>query len=215
MPTKDKEKQQKDQQDRAITQKTDDAIAQQRAFSDQLKTIATLQPSQLPKKSRTEPSTAPAFQPIKIKKRKDWDLILAAFNAIKGMRIDEKTGALIFPSHDAAVGFFEKQASAGYAFFVAEYIDGHLSGFKMFSCGDRKFYQGTLDDIKKQLEAAMKQDPQNIKALEGLELVKEIIKKESAATLGEDNPANKMRGSLKEKRSENSLEPSPSPKGAR
>lgn len=203
---KDKEQQQKEQEDRVI--------AHQRALSDQLKTIVTPTPSPAPKKKSKTPS--PEFQPLKIKKRKDWDLILKDFNTIKGMSIDEKTGALIFPSHDAAVAFFEKQAIAGYEFFVAEYIGGQPSGFHLFSCGDGDLYKGTLEEIREQLEIAIKENPQNTKASAGLESLKDIIEAASA-TLGDDNPTNKMRDSLNEGRGENLLEPSssPSPKGAR
>lgn len=213
MPKEDELKQ---QQADALTKKNNEAIALQKTMGEQLKTMATVKPSEPLKKRKSE---SPAeFRPtLKTKKQKDWDLILEAFKAIDGMRIDEKTGALIFPSHESSVNFFTEQAKMGREFFVAEYVDDKPTGFHLFSCGNKQIYQGTLDEIKAELEAEIKKNPTNTSASEGLLQIEEAIK----ATLVND-PTNKMRGALQENR-ENKEATSPSassipentPKGTR
>ena len=193
---------------------TNDAIAQQRALSEELKAMTTFASNASQKKIKKE-KRAEFCPTLQTKKCKNWDLILAAFKKLEGMMIDKKSGALIFESHEAAVEFFLKQAKAGYEFFVSEYIGDQPSGFHFFSCGDQQLYQGTLKEIKAQLEAEIQKNPTNNKAFEGLKLVNENIKE---ADVLNDNPANKMRNTLKENRHDNvepTSGPSPSTKSTR
>lgn len=85
--------------------------------------------------------------------------IYAKENDIKGS--DKKNG-LVFPSHDAAITFFEKQAVVqNLPFCATKYENGKPAEpeFHVFSCGNYTLYQGTYASILKDLSEAAKTDP--------------------------------------------------------
>ena len=121
----------------------------------------------------------------------DWQAIIVDYKKEFGCGPDEKTGVLIFPTMDAAIQFFDKQAKPPNKreFLATEYVNGVAKDFHLFSCGDERLYQGTFAEIKAQLEKALKDHPENAKTLAGLKLI--------AARMPGANAVSEMREQLK------------------
>ncbi|KTD61349.1 hypothetical protein [Legionella spiritensis] len=79
-------------------------------------------------------------------------------------------GTLNFPSREAAVQFFEKQAQKGRQFLANELG----TDFHVFSTGDGQLYKGTLSEIQAQLKDAIQQNPGNEKTQAGLDLINRL-----------------------------------------
>lgn len=120
----------------------------------------------------------------------NWKKIVKAYKEEFKQEPREEDGVLVFPSKEAAINFFEKQAAQNLEFFVTEVTpEGQPTGFHMYSCGNGQLYKGSLQEIQKQLQDALKQDPQNDKLNNGLKMIQN--------RMGiEQNPASKMRGAL-------------------
>lgn len=104
---------------------------------------------------------------------KDWPAILADYTNKFNKKPDE-SGTLIFPTQDDAVNFFEAQAKAERKFCAVEVVDGKRIDNYMFSCGEGKLYKGSAADIKSQLAADLKKDPNNSNLREGLDVFKKM-----------------------------------------
>ena len=89
-----------------------------------------------------------------------------------------KDNALSFPTKDDAIAFFTTQAlSEPPREFLCAEIDqsGTKTGFNVFSCGNKKLYQGSLSDIHNQLKADLAQNPDDAKTKQGLETITRFI----------------------------------------
>ena len=92
---------------------------------------------------------------------KDWQKILSAFKE-KYPETPVENNTLSFPTKDDAINFFTAQATATPpAKFLCKEIDadGKPTGFNVFSCGNSKLYQGSLQEIHEQLTADQKATP--------------------------------------------------------
>lgn len=119
----------------------------------------------------------------------DWEKILADYKkAYPKAKLDGDT--LQFESRDDAVAFFTKQATATppRTFFMREMVDGKETGFHLYSCGNGKMYQGTIDEIQKQLEAEPKTDLKAQTALESFKIMTNDAKKAALQELKKEVP---------------------------
>lgn len=81
-------------------------------------------------------------------------------------------GRLVFESQAQAVAFFKGQAQLNRSFLAsAMNEDNTPTGFHMFSCGDGQLYQGTLAEIKAQLDGALKSNPGHQQLQQGLDYI--------------------------------------------
>ena len=104
---------------------------------------------------------------------KDWPAILHDYEKQFKRKPDE-SGALVFPTPEDAVSFFEAQAKAERKFCAVEVVNGQRIDNYMFSCGEGKLYKGSAADIKSQLAADLEKDPKNSNLREGLETFKKM-----------------------------------------
>lgn len=90
---------------------------------------------------------------------------------------EESKKGLVFSSREDAVQFFTNMATQGLLFLLAEYKENKPTGFFLYSCGDGKLYQGSLRDIKKELEQVIKQSPSEHKKeiTDGLAMINQLI----------------------------------------
>lgn len=195
-----------EEQNKKLQLQQNETIAKQKAMSQELKIMTDIKPTPGLKKQKKRGEVS-FFPVIETKRSKDWVLILADYKIKYGLLPDEKTGALVFLSREEAVEFFKAQTKAGREFFTAEHIDGKPSGFYLLSCGDGELYQGTLDEINAGLEAAIKKDPTNKKALESLASLRQFI---SGNDLVSKKTTQRMRENLQDTRVEEPMK-APSP----
>ncbi|MCX7117887.1 MAG: hypothetical protein NTW94_08340 [Legionellales bacterium] len=96
--------------------------------------------------------TAPSLSmvPAPKSKKKDWDEIVAAYREAYRKEPDEH-GALVFPSREAAIAFFQVQAKALRQFLATAYKNEVPSDFHVFSCGDGVLYSGSHEQITSKL----------------------------------------------------------------
>lgn len=102
---------------------------------------------------------------------------------------------LTFDSQKEATDFFTTQAtSEPPQKFLASYVDqnGKLTGQNLFSCGNKKLYEGTFQEIQEQLKADLKQKPDDLNLQQGLEQITRLI-----------NPAVEYRSALKQAKGAN------------
>ncbi|KTD59007.1 hypothetical protein [Legionella shakespearei] len=129
------------------------------------------------------------FTPSPNTNKSDWEKIIEDY---KKKYPDEpvKDNVLVFPTREDAINFFQQQASANPPRkFLGTEIDasGKPTGFNVFSCGDGKLYQGSLNEIQDQLKEAQKAKPDDPNIKEGLAIIARAL-----------NPAQDFRAALKE-----------------
>ena len=188
-----------------------DKSTQEKIYKDQLQAlaeqqkkqndVAAMQHSMVGKPLKKETQLRPIPQA-----NKNWSAVLAAYkkdySKQNNMGVDKMTGALVFASHEDAVAFFEQQAKLGQEFLAQKYPDTAGDRFYVFSCGNKKLYQGTsLAEIKNQLDVDSKSNPGDLKIKAGLETLISILQ-------SEEKPChtNRMRTHLQDHR-ESTAEP--------
>ena len=107
----------------------------------------------------------------------DWKKLLADYKKKYPDRL-VRNNVLTFATKEDAVNFLTSQAtSEPPRKFLATEIDqnGKPTGMNMFSCGNKKLYQGSLNDIQDQLKAELKQSPGDINVKQGLDHITRLI----------------------------------------
>ncbi len=156
MPKRDEEKRRKEAEARAMEVALNEELLKRR-----------MDEEALPLKKRQKDLSEAKFTPSFKAHGKDWKKIVEEYSKQYPQGPD-KEGALVFPTMDDAVKFFTTQAKAGLRFFATQYENGAPIDFHVYSCGDKHLYQGTYAEIKAQLEAACKKDPDNTMTRDGL-----------------------------------------------
>lgn len=91
---------------------------------------------------------------------------------------------LSFETKEDAINFFTAQATGEPPRkFLASGGDqeGKLNGFNVFSCGNKKLYQGSLQDIQNQLKADLNQKPEDLNIKQGLDKITRLINPNSVS----------------------------------
>ena len=122
----------------------------------------------------------------------DWQKIIADY---KKQYPDKpiQNNVLTFTTLEDAINFFTAQAAhEPPRKFLAPEVDhqGNLTGFNLYSCGNKKLYQGTLKDIQNQLKADLKQNPEDLNVKQGLDEITSLL-----------NPTSGYRAALQEVKS--------------
>lgn len=103
----------------------------------------------------------------------DWKKIYADYKRLYPDKPDQNN-TLIFDTQEDAINFFTSHATSEppRTFLVYE-VDqqGNRTGFNLFSCGNNKLYKGSLKDIQSQLQADLKNNPEDLKTKHGLEKI--------------------------------------------
>jgi len=88
----------------------------------------------------------------------------------------QKNDVLLFSSEKEAQEFFAEQAQDGTR-FLATWLDenNNATDNHHFSCGDGALYSGSYSEICLQLEAVIKDDKSNLKAVSGLATIKSFM----------------------------------------
>ncbi len=158
-----------------------------------------------PKPGKKEEPTK--FVPVGIKP-KGMKALLEAYKAYAeehNLKID-RTGAMVFPTRDDAIKFFESRVKFGDEFFVKELRGNSPTGYYLISGGDH-LYKGTLSEIQQELGEAVKRNPSDSRKVDMLEMVTKELEKQ---TLSADQ-AIRMREELQGHRSGEPEVKSPAP----
>lgn len=140
----------------------------------------------------SDEASGATFKPTPNVSQKSWQKILEEYEKLYGHGAD-KNGALVFPTHDAAIQFFAAQAEAGNKFFATQCVNGQATDFHVYSFGNGQLYKGSYAEIKSQLKAAASEHPDNTSIAEGLSEFNQLM---PAAP----NHASRLRGEIDEHR---------------
>ena len=135
----------------------------------------------------------------------DWQNLVADYTK-KYPQFQIKNNILQFQTQEDAIKFFAEQAAIEppRKFLVRE-IDENavLTGFCMFSCGDKNLYKGTLTEIHEQLKTAQNEKPNDQSLLEGITIISRMLN---------PNPTQDFRSTLQDnKKSEDTVGQTHSP----
>ncbi|WP_298626984.1 hypothetical protein [uncultured Legionella sp.] len=117
-----------------------------------------------------------SFQPTGVEPD-DWKKIIKDYNQ-QYPETPVENNVLRFPSQEDAISFFASQAALEPPRkFLARELgpDGKLTGFNVFSCGDGKLYQGTLEEIQEQLKEAELENKDDPAIKEGLQTIAKLL----------------------------------------
>ena len=144
-------------------------------------------------KKKRQQDDAAIFSPSPKQSGKGWEAVVDAYKKKYEKEPNEK-GELVFKSHEEAIDFFKTQAAAGHKFCGVEIIGGKPADSYVFSCGDGTLYHGSAAEVQEQLAKAIKANPNNQDAVDGLGSFKAMV-----ASLA-PNPAASMREKMQDQR---------------
>lgn len=134
-----------------------------------------------------------------LNKKDDWKEIVADYKKAYPDRPCENK-RLAFNTREEAMDFFTAQATKQppRRFLAQEHIHNEPTGFHVFSCGNNKLYQGSLQDIQSQLKTDLIKQPDDLNTKQGLELITKHL-----------NPASEFKSALNEAKASTKLDETP------
>ena len=148
---------------------------EQLSKEEELRKLSLQESEQSSKLRAQDDTTRMKFQPSS--NDKSWKKIIEDYKK-KYPDVNIENNVLTFPTMDDAISFFKDQATCTPPRkFLASEIDGSgkLTGFHLFSCGDGNLYQGSLQEIHNQLEAAQLEKPEDKNINEGLNVIRSAM----------------------------------------